>query len=58
MHGVSVFVCDFVGPVSVLFCQAPSRQWRAHWARQDYSHYIHALAQADGKTDDPRSSHS
>lgn len=35
----------------------PSKQ-RVHWARQDYSHSIHTLAQADGKTDDPRSSHS
>ena len=55
---VHVSVCDFVVPVSLHFCQASSQRWRAHWARQEYSHYIHTFAQADGKTDDPRSSHS
>lgn len=48
---------EFLSSISVFFCRIPSKQ-RVHKARQDHSHYIHTLAQADGKTDDPRSSHS
>lgn len=55
---------NFLYPVSEHFCLVHFfiyffylQQWD-HWARQDCSHYILAFSQADGKTDDPHSSHS
>lgn len=55
-----VCVCMYIHTHSFEFskCVFLPRKQRVHKARQDYSHYIHTLTQADGKTDDPRSSHS
>lgn len=57
MRMVHVCLCNILCPMSVHFRLAFCPQRKAE-ARQDYSHYIFALVQADGKTDDPHSSHS